>query len=181
MYYWCRECQVKDWKLGNPPHKSVCGKSPKEVIDAASIPSPDPSQSATTPDSSSIEPPDPSYRRSPALLHLISMLEENPALDYVLMRPSPHPDHGVSFADPMGSLFFNLSRRRAFNSGEEASVRRMYEQLKTMAKDVEGYGVKGLQKQFLKEYGIDVTAPMKGGTNPISEAEVAADLEKLTI
>lgn len=109
------------------------------------------------------------------------MLEENPALDYVLMRPSPHPDHGVSFADPMGSLFFNLSRRRAFNSGEEASVRRMYEQLKTMAKDVEGYGVKGLQKQFLKEYGIDVTAPVKGGTNPISEAEVAADLEKLTI
>jgi hypothetical protein len=69
------ECQVKDWKEGKPvPHKEVCGTAvpelPKPVVD---------------PDKR-IPIPDPSFKRSPALLRQIAFLRRPPFSDYVVSR-----------------------------------------------------------------------------------------------
>lgn len=76
------ECQIQDWKNGLPqPHKLFCGK-PLEEQDEKEDASEDAGSGAL--DDAGIPQADPSYKRSPALLHQISLLTENPQMDYVV-------------------------------------------------------------------------------------------------
>ena len=73
-----RECQIKDWKEGLPrPHKSICGKPLLE--NQLSDPPTSPQQ-----DGSLLPRADPNFKRSPALLKQVSLLDENPKVDYVV-------------------------------------------------------------------------------------------------
>ncbi|KAF7978206.1 hypothetical protein HWV62_1432 [Athelia sp. TMB] len=143
-----RECQVADWKTGKPPHKTVCGR-PEALLETH--------QPTDASEGHEWGPAEQGFQRSPALLHQMRMLDENPALDYVLMRPHPHPDHGVVFSDPMGRMFFLLNRKRATTSGDTRSLKMMYKQLSPNAQSLQGVGLEGLRKQLLNEYGVDVT------------------------
>ena len=75
-----RECQLEDWKNGKPrPHKVYCGKpmdeqaaEPVESVKEDGL------------DENGIPPPDPGYQRSPALLHQIALLSDNPEYDYIV-------------------------------------------------------------------------------------------------
>lgn len=78
------ECQTKSWKHGIPiPHKTVCGKLIEDNVRVAADQSPvpdvdDPANNARIP------PADPSFKRSPALLHQISFLTQPPYVDYTV-------------------------------------------------------------------------------------------------
>lgn len=68
-------------------------------------------------------------------------------------------------------------RARAFKNGDEAAVRGMYDLLKQMAESADGVGLKGLQRQLLKEFGVDVAKPVEEKTKLVDEAELAEALE----
>ncbi|EKM56199.1 uncharacterized protein PHACADRAFT_184876 [Phanerochaete carnosa HHB-10118-sp] len=79
VFHCSKECQTKDWKFGTlRPHKLVCGKP--LTVDTISEASP--TEAAKT--ASWILDPDPSFTRSPALLHQISLLSDHPRADYVV-------------------------------------------------------------------------------------------------
>ncbi|EKM56191.1 uncharacterized protein PHACADRAFT_122440 [Phanerochaete carnosa HHB-10118-sp] len=124
MFYCSKECQTKDWKLGSPrPHKLICGKPLTED----NMPKATPAGAAKT--ASGIPDPDPGFTRSPALLHQISLLSDNPRIDYVIVRPYPEPDQGICLADAMGSLMFKVVRNRALKSGDRQAVNAIYKML----------------------------------------------------
>lgn len=88
-----RDCQVADWKYGFPvPHKNICGK--KGYDDDEGTPQPDqvtPPSSGGSEDADDAEidtgipAPEPSFKRSPALLHQISFhTEPDSFVDYVV-------------------------------------------------------------------------------------------------
>jgi hypothetical protein len=106
--YPLRDCQVKDWKKGSPPHKTICGNTAalSELFMGDSSAEKAKEDDNSTKDNKRFGLPKPGYTRSPALLHQISKLEELPDVDYVFIRPYPEPDHGVKFANVMGSLSF---------------------------------------------------------------------------
>ena len=123
-----RECQVKDWKSGIPrPHKLTCGRPLTEEEDGEGLGTS--GEQSAIPDQAGIPDPDPGYKRSPALLHTISLLRENPSLDYIVcvslqscksspnltitlqfVHPYPDPDIGVTFAHVMGKGPLSLSK-----------------------------------------------------------------------
>ncbi|KAJ7078736.1 hypothetical protein B0H15DRAFT_892038 [Mycena belliarum] len=151
IFYCSKDCQVVDWKTGHPPHKTICGKK-GAIAEALLAPkAPEPAN-----DDDDWPPPSPGYTRSPALLHQLKLLKENPETDYVLVQPHPHPDHGVILQDAMGSLFFKLSMTRAVCEHAPSKVLMMYEQLEPTAVRAPGFGAAKLKKQLLKEYGVDV-------------------------
>ena len=141
------ECQVADWKTGNPPHKAVCGK-PEAFFEMKMAPNNVPK--------SKWNPPLPGFQRSPALLHQMRILDENPDLDYILMRPYPHDDHGLAVRHPM-KTFFTLNVNRAVTSGDKAAVKNMYNILAPTAASFGGMCLEDLKKQLQNEYGVDVT------------------------
>jgi hypothetical protein len=69
--------------MGEPrPHKLTCGIPVDGSAEAA------PAQAnGGDDDNDPIPRPDPGYRWSPALLHQIKFLRENPRLDYVVREP----------------------------------------------------------------------------------------------
>lgn len=142
------ECQVADWKTGKPPHKTICGK-PEGFLEVQA-------EGPDTP-KGKCNPPAPGFQRSPALLHQLRTLDENPTLDYVLMRPYPHEDHGVILPNPMGKVLFTVNLNRAVTSGDKAAVKSIYDILAPTAGSLESVGLEGLRKQLLNEYGVDVT------------------------
>ncbi|KAK7463072.1 hypothetical protein VKT23_007658 [Stygiomarasmius scandens] len=163
VYYCTRDCQVKDWKSGHPPHKSICGN--KAALADAVLGSPSAlstGQKGTSKGNVNSEEgrdwgePQPGYIRSPALLHQLKHLDENRQLDYVLVRPAPHPDNGVIFPDPVGKLFFCIMMRRAVSQFAPREVCRMYDQLLPSARQADGIGEKGLKRQLQREYGVDI-------------------------
>jgi hypothetical protein len=147
---------VADWKTGRPPHKTICGKE-GAIRDAYLAPK-TPNPSADDDDEDEFGPPAPGYVRSPALLHQLQLLKENPQMDYVLVRPHPHPDHGVVVQDPLGSMFFKLCLGRAVCGHSPREVFKIFQQLEPTARNAPGFGVEQLKKQLLKEYGVDVDA-----------------------
>ncbi|KAK7055813.1 hypothetical protein R3P38DRAFT_2849066 [Favolaschia claudopus] len=162
VFYCSKKCQTADWKTGRPPHKTICGKegairdaffAPKEAAEPA--PQDDDS------DSDFYGTPSPGYTRSPALLHQLSLLKEHPQLDYVFVRPHPHPDHGVGVQDPLGKMFFKLCFKRAACEHSPREVCKMFQQLEPSARGAPGYGVQLLKKQLMKEFGVDVDVAMK--------------------
>ncbi|KAJ7738756.1 hypothetical protein B0H16DRAFT_1891232 [Mycena metata] len=157
VYYCSKQCQVTDWKTGHPPHKTICGKKGalKDAFLAPEAREPTPSN-ADDDDDDFFGPPEPGYVRSPALLHQLKLIKENPKVDYVLVQPDPHPDHGVVLQDAMGSMFFKLCMKRAVTGPAPREVYKMFQQLEPTARNAPGFGVAKLKQQLLKEYGFDV-------------------------
>lgn len=116
-----RDCQVNDWKNGNPPHKKVCGKQ-LELPEGGLESTPVSTSSQDQNDDRGFPDPAPGYVRSPELVKQLSLLEANPNFAYVLTQPDPKPDHGVVFTDPMGEMFFHIMLRRAVVNGDPGSV-----------------------------------------------------------
>ncbi|KAJ7618279.1 hypothetical protein DFH06DRAFT_1012130 [Mycena polygramma] len=155
VFYCSKECQTKDWKTGRPPHKSICGKK-GAITDAYLTDEYLASNPPAVDDDDFFGAPEPGYVRSPALLHQLSLLKENPQVDYVLVRPAPHPDHGVVLQASEGSLFFKIMLKRAACGHAPREVLRMFQQLSPTAREARGVGVAGLKAQLLKEFGVDV-------------------------
>jgi len=146
VMYCDRDCQVKDWKKGTPPHKTICGKPTSGISATQPLP----------PVSGSIPPKARTFRRSPALLRQISLLEKSSKVDYVLMQPTPLPDQGIAFQAGTSTLFRTL-RAHAFETGDPRTVRSMYKQLRGTAMKQVGYQIDWLEKQLKSEFGVDVT------------------------
>ena len=147
-----RDCQVEDWKRGDPPHKTICGKPLAEA--AQQLP-----QSQASGQEPRFPPASPGFVRSPALLYTLKALEENPWIDYLLVTPSHESgDHAiqVSQSDPKGQLFFRFCLQRAVTTGDPDSVHMMYKALKSSAEQPGGIGVAALRRQLKNEYGVDV-------------------------
>jgi hypothetical protein len=161
-----RECQVEHWKSGNPPHKLTCGKPASEHPLPASPPSAD--------EDANVPPADPGFIRSPALQHLIKLLTENPGVDYVFVRPHPHPDHGIQLVDAIGRLMFRLARDRAFRSGDPQGVHMMWMCLQSQAAELKDFGKEGLRNQMKKEFGVDpesILPPPRLESDPVRSGE----------
>ena len=78
-------CQAYDWKSGFPhPHRLVCGKPLTEdtmdIVDVESEVARVAEEAALS--AAGIPPPDPSYTRSPALLHQLRLLTFHPEFHY---------------------------------------------------------------------------------------------------
>ncbi|KAK0473956.1 hypothetical protein IW261DRAFT_1569324 [Armillaria novae-zelandiae] len=166
------ECQKKDWKHGFPrPHKAICGKVTFDE-EKASEGIPD-SETENTELESGIPPPDPSFKRSPDLLHQISFITKSTPCDYVYMRPRPFDDIGIDIPDitgegmlfakvvsilmvaaPEDKVMFTAMRRQAMINGDPAAVLGMYEILRTLTPA--SISEDQLKTQLRKEYGVDV-------------------------
>lgn len=81
-----RECQTEDWKKGRPtPHKIFCGKLKNKLSEAAS-PSPQPGTGISEFARAAVPDPDPSYKRSPALVYQASLLQQPYYEDYFVSK-----------------------------------------------------------------------------------------------
>ncbi|KAJ7622340.1 hypothetical protein FB45DRAFT_1032010 [Roridomyces roridus] len=154
VYYCSKQCQATDWKSGNPPHKTICGK--KDAILDAFLAAPPPSHGPTAPTGDDrFGPAAAGYTRSPALLHQLALLQQNPRAEYVFMKP-----HSLQFFAAVmphgtpGDLFKN-AMRRAVCQHSPADVVVMYCLLQKTARVAPGIGVENLRDQLLKEYGVD--------------------------
>ncbi|KAF9066790.1 hypothetical protein BDP27DRAFT_987919 [Rhodocollybia butyracea] len=170
VYYCNKQCQVQDWKNGRPPHKTICGNNAAlkdAILSPGSQSSKGKSKAAVQSDGDSDndsddedkpfwEEPKPGYIRSPALLHQMKFLEENRGVDYVFVRPEPHPDHGIALPHPMGKLMFTILLNRAVSEFAPVEVVRMYDMLLPAAEKAPGIGEVGLKKQLMREYNIDI-------------------------
>ncbi|KAF7978196.1 hypothetical protein HWV62_1412 [Athelia sp. TMB] len=136
---------VADWKTGKPPHKTVCGQ-PEALLEALRPPG----------THREWEPAVPGFRRSPALLHQMRFLDENPSYDYFFVQPYPLNDYGLVIPDPVDKTVFLMNRRGAFNSGDIPSLKMMFQQLAPCTVSVPGMSLELLRKQFLNEYGVDM-------------------------
>ncbi len=77
----CRKCQTEDWKNGIPrPHRVVCGKTSLEDESEAAAPT----KLTDAIQEDCIPQPDPGFKRSPALLHQLSFLQQPPYVDYTV-------------------------------------------------------------------------------------------------
>ncbi|KAJ7184740.1 hypothetical protein C8R46DRAFT_883499 [Mycena filopes] len=158
VFYCSKQCQVTDWKTGTPPHKTICGKKDalRDVFLAPKAAERAQNPAAADDDDDFFGPPDPGFVRSPALLHQLNLLKENPKVDYILVAPAPHPDHGVMLQDALGRMFFKLCMKRAVTGPAPREVFKMFQQLEPTAQKAPGFGVAKLKQQLLKEYGVDV-------------------------
>ncbi|KAF7977903.1 hypothetical protein HWV62_2464 [Athelia sp. TMB] len=143
--YCSRECQVADWKTGKPPHKTVCGQ-PEALLEALRAPGAH----------REWEPAVPGFRRSPALLHQMRFLDDNPSYDYFFVQPYPLNDYGLIISNPVEKMVFLMNRRSAVNSGDIPSLKMMFQQLVPSTTTVPGMSLELLRKQFLNEYGVDM-------------------------
>ncbi|KAG8929348.1 hypothetical protein FRC01_004465 [Tulasnella sp. 417] len=162
VVYCDRACQANDWKHGNAPHKSICGKP----FTLPGQPKSTPLKSTDQIPSDSIPQPHPEWSRPPALEEQISCLQADPSLSYVLMQPTSNHHHGIALADPpeVARAFINF-RNRAFYSGDLQSVALMSKVLCSVANDF------GLEKEdVLQQLSIEY------GTNP---RRIEAELEDL--
>ncbi|KAK7447113.1 hypothetical protein VKT23_013750 [Stygiomarasmius scandens] len=152
VYYCSRECQVKDWKQGKPPHKAICGNT--EALAASclgDLPSSNKSESKWGT-------PEPGFTRSPYLLYQLEVLTGNAHYDYLLVRPEPKykSDRVVMFPDPTLKKLFLDNLRIAACKFAPREVHVMYQMLLPWALMNEGVGKDGLKSQLKREYGVDI-------------------------
>ncbi|KAJ6537300.1 hypothetical protein DFH09DRAFT_1324402 [Mycena vulgaris] len=74
-------------------------------------------------------PPEPSYTRSPTLLHQLSLLREHPDLDYMFIQPDPLPNQGVVLENPADGTWFRLWMTNAVYDHCQHAVLGMFEKL----------------------------------------------------
>lgn len=88
-----RECQVEDWKQGNPyAHKLICGKRLDEEMFESILATRDKIAKEEASKIRTVPPPDTTFQRSPALVHQIALVTERPDVDYAVRLPST-PNH----------------------------------------------------------------------------------------
>ncbi|KAK0489382.1 hypothetical protein IW261DRAFT_1589481 [Armillaria novae-zelandiae] len=159
-----RDCQVANWKCGFPvPHKNICGKKGYDdnegtpQLDQFTPPSSGGSEDADDAEiDTGIPAPEPSFKRSPVLLHQISFhTEPNSFVDHVFVRPYPQNDHGVSLGLNDDKMKFLIMPRRAIKTGDEAAVATMYKMLLPYAEKLV-FGATKLKAQLKNEDGVDV-------------------------
>ncbi|KAJ7135225.1 hypothetical protein C8R43DRAFT_894337, partial [Mycena crocata] len=155
VFYCSKACQTTDWKAGKPSHKSICGKR-GAIAEAHLAPKPVQAITDRDEDNDDFPPPERGYTRWPALLHQLACLRENPNADYVLVRPHPHPDHGLVVQNPMAKIYFKACLTRAICGHSPREVFKMFQLLEPTARGTPGFGVVKLKQQLMREYGIDV-------------------------
>ncbi|KDR68267.1 hypothetical protein GALMADRAFT_146498 [Galerina marginata CBS 339.88] len=164
IFYCSSECQKHDWKHGNPrPHKNICGRPESEIPDEVKAPSNE--------NNKRIPLPVPGFKRSPALLHQISLqMKAEPPVDYFLVNPPPLADVGISLPPTfeLGQTvkqMFLRKRDRAFKNGDHRAARFMYQFLKKYVEKAPKWTklsihypvLSRLKTQFEKEYeGLDL-------------------------
>ncbi|KAE9401836.1 hypothetical protein BT96DRAFT_1017939 [Gymnopus androsaceus JB14] len=164
VFYCGRSCQVNDYKNGDSPHKQICGNKDALIDSVLSLPeykAKDKAPQTSNEDESDDKPrwpaPQPGYVRSGALQHQLCLLEEQPNLHYVLVRPDPQEDTGVVFPSAKEFLLFFLCMRRAVASYSPREVYRMYQALVPKAQNaIPAFGIGKLKEQLKKEYGVDI-------------------------
>lgn len=153
-----RECQRNDWK---PRHKFICGK--KMTLEGANVtaPLPLPALGSRQPKKDplglfeTIIPAKPGYRRSPALLYQIFLLnsQNDPEQEasYFFM-PSSEDICLIVIPDTISKALFHNARAQAMASGDRAAVVYLAQHFAS-AHDLPPEVV---FKQLTKEYGFDV-------------------------
>ncbi|KAJ7110726.1 hypothetical protein C8R43DRAFT_1243070 [Mycena crocata] len=144
VFYCSKACQTADWKTEGRHYEGALA--------------PKPSATASDDDEDDFPAPNSGYTRSPALLHQLKLMRENPNVDYVLVRPHPHEDHGVMLQDIMGKMFFKVCFNRAICDHSPREVFKMFQMMEPTAQNAPGFGIAKLKQQLMKEYGIDVDA-----------------------
>ncbi|KAJ3553055.1 hypothetical protein NM688_g3822 [Phlebia brevispora] len=156
VLYCSRDCQVQDWKNGIPrPHRDICGKTSLAGA-AAESSSASASHTLRAEDqlaAGCVPEPDPKFKRSPALLHQLSFLQQPPYVDYTIIFPHPDPDQGVMIPMPEEKVLFLSARTRALRTGDPRAVRIMYDLLKPWAARLSVSESK-LQAQLEREFEI---------------------------
>lgn len=149
IHYCSKECQRENWKKGIPrPHKLICGRPLMEENQQTS-------QKGRDFDDK-IPEPDPSFKRTPALLHQIKLLKTEANPDYVLVQPGlVDPDIGIQIPDPGIRNIFLIFRRRALKSGDSIAVNLMCQILLSFIVHSQ-FTAKKLVDQLEKEYGVKV-------------------------
>jgi len=176
--YCSRECQVDDWKKGSTSHcahKLICGKplsdySSLDVLLTAEV-------------IVKVPLPDRGFKRSPALLHLISFLERPDTIDYVFIYP-PEEEKLVIFP-PFAGLgtdrdMFLAMRQRALRNGDPSSVKTMYHLLRPWA-ELLAYPDFKLKKQLRDEYNVDVDRVNSRPADPSPELAMVSNFPGVRI
>lgn len=154
--YCDRECQRNDWR---PRHKLICGKK-MSLADAntmtATLPAPGSgSEKHRRGLFAKIVPARPGYKRSPALLHQIALLnsDTDPEASYFFM-PSFDNLSAVVISDTIIQALFHGIRAQAMASGDRAAVIFLGQHfVRTYGDEVPP---KDIFRQLEKEYGFDV-------------------------
>ncbi|KAJ7760104.1 hypothetical protein DFH07DRAFT_816878 [Mycena maculata] len=117
VYYCPRQCQREDWKLR---HKQICDKAMtlKESEQSARIAPP------STSTSSNIGPPKDGFKRSPALVFQVNLLNKNVVArtEYILITRGSERVFRLKIDDPNEKRAFRTFRDAAFTTGSRNAV-----------------------------------------------------------
>ncbi|KAG8919963.1 hypothetical protein FRC01_001011 [Tulasnella sp. 417] len=130
--YCNKECQTRDWKFGDPPHKTICGKP-------ISLPPPSPAVplrafeqaiSSSGKDVYAIPPPDRGFIRSSDLVcQIVNLQDQCPKLKelaYIVMKGGAHASFICLYQDTWTAAYFRVFRNHAFRNGDPKAVAVMY-------------------------------------------------------
>ncbi|KAH8832426.1 hypothetical protein DL96DRAFT_1582060 [Flagelloscypha sp. PMI_526] len=149
VLYCSKVCQTQDWKHGNPPHKSVCGKE-NAFSEAVLMP---PSPPAANNKATKWPAPEPGIKRTPALQHQLKMLTERPNFDYVFIPPMPEPEN-------IGLCLKSDAFRQAFEDAVRthslSSVRAMFIELLPLAIRHPKFNPALLRAQLEREFEVNL-------------------------
>ncbi|KAG9043401.1 hypothetical protein FS837_009667 [Tulasnella sp. UAMH 9824] len=119
---------TRDWKFGDPPHKTICGKP-------VSLPCPNPvthlrtfdqSMSSSEKDVYAIPPPDKGFIRSNDLVCQIMNLQdkrqEMKGLAYIYVKDGEQASFICLYPDRWTAAYFRVFRNHAFRNGDPKAV-----------------------------------------------------------
>ncbi|KAJ6541588.1 hypothetical protein B0H19DRAFT_1268573 [Mycena capillaripes] len=119
VYYCSRQCQREDWKVR---HKRICGKAMtvQESEETANIP---PKPVVPPPSAKAIGPPIMGFKRSPALVYQVNLLNENAAAgtDYILITRTQRVFR-LKIDDDNEKRAFRTFRDLALSTGDREAV-----------------------------------------------------------
>ncbi|KII91118.1 hypothetical protein PLICRDRAFT_37813 [Plicaturopsis crispa FD-325 SS-3] len=134
VMYCSRECQVKDYKGGDPPHKTICSK----ILETSVIES-DPAKDSSDPFT-------PLYTKTPSpdlIAQLYLLRRDGPRWDYNLMQPDGRTVQREFHGAPK-QVFLN-ARNRAMKERDRASIAILRHMLGPFS-----------EPQLEKEYGVSI-------------------------
>lgn len=152
------DCQLNDWKRGNPAHKATCGKRLSELTDALpASPSHPPAGAAKA---QGIPPARDGFVRSAALQYQIQLLIDKPEVDYFLVGWHSTAERSHLSFPAARKAHFREIRNRAFYDAHGPCVWVLWRALGNAVGEEVGMG--NLRRQVEAEYGVDVEE-MEGG------------------
>ncbi|KAJ7497576.1 hypothetical protein FB451DRAFT_1359802 [Mycena latifolia] len=99
------------------------------------------------------------YKRSPALLRQVILLQQNPAVDYYFCLPREKDNLlSIAFPVPADTARFCAARDGVMSTGSFASFRELFRMLEGTLGFFENYSEADLLLQLNKEYGFGTTA-----------------------